>query len=78
MALDIPFLRPPLFAEKQSFRDAVELLKFRHRFRNIYGEDLDPLKTKAIQEVARRFFSSFPELHASFREKLGSISEALQ
>jgi len=78
MALDIPPLRPPFLVEKDTFKDALELLKFRHRFRNLYGEDLDPLKTRAIQEVARRFFTSFPEMHSSFRGKLAAIAEALK
>jgi hypothetical protein len=78
MALDIPPLRPPFFTAKAQLKDAIELLKFRHRFRNLYGEDLDPLKTEAIQAIASRFFSTFPEMHRSFRDKLTAIAGALE
>jgi hypothetical protein len=77
MSLDIPPLRPPLFTEKEQLRDALEILKFRHRFRNLYGEDLDPVKTRAIQAAATRFFSSFPAVHRTFRAKIVAIAEAL-
>lgn len=35
MALDIPGLRPPLLADRQTVQDALTLLKFRHRIRNL-------------------------------------------
>lgn len=78
MALDVPGLRPALFSDAASLGDAIELLKFRHRIRNLYGEDLDPGKTQAVQAIVERFFSSFPALHRDFRTRLIQIAEAVR
>lgn len=78
MALDIPGLRPALLREPEDKRDAMDILKFRHRFRNLYGEDLDPMKTTEIQKQASRFISDFSSLHGIFRENLVAIAEALR
>lgn len=78
MSLDIPGLRPALFNDPQCARDAMELLRFRHRLRNLYGEDLDPGKTAEIQSIANRFYSSFPAIHADFRHKLLAIADKLK
>lgn len=75
MALDIPGIRPALFTRITQSHDAAELLKFRHRMRNLYGEDLDPVKTSDIQAIAQRFFGGFTALHRDFREKLLAIAE---
>jgi hypothetical protein len=78
MALDIPGLRPALFTKADQLCDAIEVMKFRHRMRNLYGEDLDPGKTGGIQIVAARFFDVFPEMHHDFRERLLAVAEALR
>jgi hypothetical protein len=78
MALDIPGLRPALFTIPAQLSDAVELMKFRHRMRNLYGEDLDPIKTGEIQMIADRFFERFPEMHRDFRERLLAIAGAVR
>ena len=78
MALDIPALRPPLFTESEQTKDALELLKFRHRLRNLYGEDLDPAKTRRVQAAAERFFGGFSAMHRSFRDRLAAVAEALR
>lgn len=78
MALDIPGVRPPLFTTAAQLHDAAELLKFRHRMRNLYGEDLDPEKTHAMQLIAMRFFGGFLEMHRSFRGRLLAIAEAMR
>lgn len=78
MGLDIPGVRPPLFTDATQRRDAGELLKFRHRMRNLYGEDLDPDKTRDIQSIAMRFFGGFPEMHQNFRYRLLAIAEAVR
>jgi len=77
MRLDIPGLRPPVFRTDEEFRLALELLKFRHRIRNLYGEDLDPRKTREIQFAAIRLLDLFPSIHAEFRGKLVAIAERL-
>jgi len=56
----------------------MELLKFRHRVRNLYGEDLDPKKTENIQDIANHFFSAFPQMHQVFRSKILAIAEAIK
>ncbi|GAB1482759.1 hypothetical protein MASR2M78_15750 [Treponema sp.] len=78
MALDISGVRPPLFTTQTEKQEALELLKFRHRVRNLYGEDLDPKKTENIQDIAYNFFSAFPQMHQVFRSKILAIAEALR
>lgn len=78
MALDIPGLRPALLEDVSDFRDAMELMKFRQRFRNLYGEDLDPDKTAAVQERAERYFGRFQAIHGSFKERLLAIAESMR
>jgi len=51
MTLDIEGLRIRLFPRKFSFR-LEELLRFRHRFRNIYKSTLDPRKMVVVQDAA--------------------------
>jgi hypothetical protein len=55
----------------------MELLKFRHRVRNLYGEDLDPARTEAIQRIATDFYPSFVAAHLQFVAKLEAIGQAL-
>jgi len=43
--------------------------------RNLYGEDLDPVKTSEVQAIALRFFGGFATLHRDFKEKLLAIAE---
>lgn len=77
MALEIPGLRPALIETESMKAQIGALLKFRHRIRNLYGEDIDPEKTKTIQETAMELFPSFVHAHASFIAKLESIAGAL-
>ena len=77
MTLDIPGLRPSLFADERIRDQAMELLKFRHRVRNLYGEDLDPARTEAIQRIATDFYPSFVAAHLQFVAKLEAIGQAL-
>lgn len=78
MALNIEGLRPAFFETKSEKSDCEELLKFRHRFRNLYGEDLDPVRMKEIQIIAERFFSNFFKVHENFVAKLSSIMNAIE
>lgn len=77
MALDIVDVRPALLADEASKHLAMELLKFRHRFRNLYGEDRDPEKTAEVQENALEFGNIFSKMHADFIEKLRAIAREL-
>ncbi len=78
MTLDIPSLRPALFTNKESFSDANELLKFRHRLRNLYGEDLDERKTTEMQRITEQFFKAFPAIHSEFSSKILAIAKAVR
>lgn len=77
MRLEIPTVRPPLFTEEGDYRNAIELMRFRHRFRNLYGEDLDPEKTASVQRRARSLIDAFPAIHEEFRRKVAEIAEGL-
>jgi hypothetical protein len=78
MALDIPGLRPPLLGSPEDKSMVMQVLKFRHRIRNMYGEDLDPRKTSDIQAVTEALIARFPEIHRMFLDRLRAISEALR
>ena len=77
MSLEIPSVRPALLTGASCRTQALELQKFRHRFRNLYGEELDPQKTSAAQRNAEDFSASFPALHEEFCAKLRAIAEAM-
>jgi hypothetical protein len=78
MALEIDGVRPALLVDEPSKLRVLELLKFRHRFRNMYGEDLDPDKTSEVQMTASDFAVSFAKDHADFLQKLRAIAEELR
>jgi len=75
MSLEIKGVRPPFLLSSSDRSDALEILKFRHRFRNLYGEDLDPRKTLEIQRICDRFYARFPVLHSEFRGLILEIAE---
>lgn len=77
MGLEIPGLRPALFGAERTKRLALELLKFRHRFRNLYGEELDPGKTADVQAMAVELTELFAEDHQILIGKLRSIAGGL-
>lgn len=77
MALEIPQVRPALLGDDSLKRLALELLRFRHRIRNLYGEDLDPRTTSEVQAAAEEFARRFPAAHAAFIGKLRILAEAL-
>ncbi|MDA3949457.1 MAG: hypothetical protein PF508_09530 [Spirochaeta sp.] len=77
MGLEIPGVRPALFTDNDQTRLVREIVRFRHRLRNLYGEDLDPHKTSDVQRTVTDFFAEFPDIHATFIGKLRSIANAL-
>jgi len=77
MAIEIPGIRPALFTNPDHVKMVRELVRFRHRLRNLYGEDLDPHKTRAVQQTVMEFFVAFPQIHAAFLAKLRSIADVL-
>jgi hypothetical protein len=78
MALEIPAVRPALLTDTSLKKCALEMLKFRHRFRNLYGEDLDPVKTAEVHKIANEFASSFSKCHGDFVANLRAISGGLK
>ena len=48
MKLDLPGLRPAVISE-ETFELLADFLDFRHRFRNIYGFELDEQKLEALE-----------------------------
>ncbi|MEI6873640.1 MAG: hypothetical protein WCL50_00760 [Spirochaetota bacterium] len=78
MSLEIPGLRPALLISDEDRQAVQELLKFRHRIRNLYGEDLDPAKTEIVQKSASALFDRFAAIHRDFRERLSAIAEQVQ
>jgi len=77
MRLEIPNVRPAFLETDEQLREVREILRFQHRLRHLYGEDLDPDKTREIQAVVDSFFSAFPRLHERFTARLRSIADAL-
>jgi hypothetical protein len=77
MALEIPGVRPALLTEEPLKRHALELLRFRHLFRDMYGEDLDPMKTAGVQQAATDLAELFSKSHTSFVDKIRAISGEL-
>jgi hypothetical protein len=77
MALEIPDVRPALLTDPGTTGMVREVLRFRHRLRNLYGEDLDPGKTRDIQQTVTELLTAFPRVHRSFVAKLRSIADAL-
>ena len=77
MGLDIPGVRPAFLETEEQLRQVKQILRFRHRLRHLYGEDLDPVKTREIQGVVDSFFATFSILHERFSSRLRSIADAL-
>ena len=77
MSLEIDGVRPKLITDTESRRLVNELLKFRHRFRNLYGEDLDPVRTESVQHIAESFAERFGTIHDEFKAKMITIAKTL-
>jgi hypothetical protein len=75
MALNIPGVRPAFIHDKDALKRMMDLLRFRHKFRNLYGEDLDPERTKDVQRNLEEVLSVFPGLHREYCHKLKQIAE---
>lgn len=76
MGLDIPGLRPALLLEAKDKELVMVLLKFRHKFRNLYGEDLNPQLITLVQLQAQELLGDrFIQIHQEFCQKLSSIMD---
>ncbi len=58
MRLDMPGLRPPVISE-ETYKLLFDFLSFRHKFRNLYGFDLEFEKIAEIE-------AKFPAAHQNF------------
>jgi hypothetical protein len=76
MAIEIPSLRPALLSPAD-VADVRELVRFRHRLRNLYGEDLDPTKTSRVEQRLQDFVNRFAGIHTRFTTELREIADAL-
>lgn len=77
MTLNIEGVRVQLFPREFAQR-LEELLKFRHRFRNIYKSTLDPRKMIPVQEAADNIATDFVAYHDRYREFLHALAEELR
>ena len=77
MMIEIPELRPALFDRGLAER-VDELRGFRHRFRNMYGSDLDPERVRLVQSRLPATLSEFYRAHEAFIEKLRLIQDSLE
>lgn len=76
MGLDIPGLRPALLLEAKDKELVMVLLKFRHTFRNLYGEDLNPQLITLVQLQAQELLGArFLQIHQEFCQKLSFIMD---
>jgi hypothetical protein len=73
MQLDLPGIRPRLL-EKDLARGIDELRGFRHIFRSLYDDRLDPDRIRFIQEKIPAISGSFAEAHQLFLEKLQQLA----
>jgi len=65
MCLEIPQVRPPVVSE-ESCKRLSTFLDFRHKFRNIYGIDLQFDKLDEIDKL-------YPEAHAGFKSDINNF-----
>lgn len=77
MTLDIPGLRPALITNVNEKSQVLDLVRFRHRVRNLYGEDLDVKKMRDVQKSLQGFFGAFPKLHGIYICKLKAIADEI-
>ncbi|MGH7494617.1 MAG: antitoxin [bacterium] len=73
MKLDLPGLRPAVITE-ETFRVLADFLDFRHKFRNIYGFELDFEKLKVIEEKFSPAFEKIKTDISTFLRFLDNFS----
>jgi hypothetical protein len=69
MSLEIPEVRPSVVSA-ETFTLLGEFLDFRHRFRHIYGFDLDFKKMEELERI-------YPETHAKLCEDIKKLIDFL-
>lgn len=77
MQIAIPGIRPSLWDRDLAGR-VDELRRFRHVFRNVYADDLDPRRVAVVQEIVPATIEMFNAAHVRFIEKLDGFLEATE
>ena len=76
MSLEIEGVRPRLL-DRSLARDIHELRAFRHVFRNIYGNRLDPERTRIVQARVPESVEAFRAAHAEFTRAMRDLADLL-
>lgn len=74
MTLELPTTRPGLF-DKAYARRMDELRKFRHAFRNVYEDGLDPARLAPLNELVPPLVAEFIPIHERFRAAMVVLGE---
>jgi hypothetical protein len=73
MTLEIPSFRPSLYSREYA-RRMDELMRFRHAFRNLYVDQLDPRRLTILNSDIPALVADFHPYHEHFIEVLDRIA----
>lgn len=73
MELEIPGLRPALL-DRETARALDQLRAFRHVFRNLYDDRLDPERLTILQRRAGAVRGAFQAAHVRYLERLADLA----
>jgi len=74
MVLNLPGIRPPLL-EENTARLIDELRAFRHVFRNLYDDKLDPDRLTLLQKRVPQIRNGFRKAHEGFGPRVIKLME---
>lgn len=57
--------------------DVLDYGALAYTIHTLYGEDLDPAQTAAVQAALFRLLDGFPGIHEAYCEKLRALAEAV-
>ncbi|MDA8426808.1 MAG: hypothetical protein M0Z80_11790 [Treponema sp.] len=77
MTLEISGTRPRLFPREYA-RRMDELMRFRHAFRNVYGDGLDPRRLRILNGDLPSLVADFGPFHAAFVAVVGAVAAELE
>ncbi|HTX73926.1 MAG TPA: hypothetical protein VMC79_13930 [Rectinemataceae bacterium] len=77
MALTIPGTRPGLFSPEYA-RRMGELMRFRHAFRNVYDDELDPRRLSILNDDLPALIDDFDPFHERFVSALQNAASGLE
>ncbi|HUW40738.1 MAG TPA: hypothetical protein VMV90_06980 [Rectinemataceae bacterium] len=76
MTLKIPGIRPRLFSRDYAKRMG-ELMRFRHAFRNVYEDELDPRRLRILNGDLPSLVADFGPFHAGFIAAIDAVADEL-